>query len=267
MNIGFNWYIFVIILIFNNSFGQNVKDTSVSIDSTEFENSGNSDVFYDEYEDTNYYEDCSFDKMGELNFILSFPLAMRNKGFYHRPAGFELSYHKKIKDSQPVYYTFGISYQWYGHSSLTFFDDDLKPDYPDEWRESWTNNLIGFNFGARYYLPKNILFFQPYIGLDLKYRLLFGYTSITNVEYDETLESDTQGTNGNFGYSLTLGSLLNFDIPSTFLNLSLSFDSGGIMNYFIRKKDAGTVFYVSDYYKKAYIPNSFLTLKLGMTFF
>lgn len=266
MNIRFNWFIFIILLIFNNVFSQNVSENRDSTDSVEFENYGYYDDFYDEYEDSDY-DDYGYDKMGELNFILSFPLAMRKKGFYHKPAGFDLSYHKKFKDSQPVYYTFGISYQWYGHSSLTFYDSDFEPGYPDEWKEAWTNNLVGFNIGSRYYLPKNILFFQPYIGLDLKYRLLFAYTSITNVEYEETLESDTEGTNGNFGYSLTLGSLMNLDIPNAFLNLSLSFDSGGVMNYFIRKKDAGTVYYVSDNYKKSYIPNSFLTLRLGMTFF
>lgn len=263
-----NWYIiFAILLNFNNVYSQKTTETNDSINSTEFNNDSYSDDFFDEYENNYHYEYCSYNKMGEFNLILSFPLAMRNKGFYHKPTGIELSYHKKIKDSQPVYYTFGLSYQWYGHSSLTFYDDDFEPGYPDEWKETWTNNLIGINLGTRYYLPKNIFFLQPYIGLDLKYRLLFAYSSITNVEYAETLESDTHGTNGNFGYSLTLGSLLNFDIPNAFLNLSLSFDSGGIMNYYIKKKETGTVFYVSDYYKKSYIPNSFLTFRIGMTFY
>jgi hypothetical protein len=258
------YIVFFILLIFNNVYSQNAIEGSNFIDSPEFEDSTYSAIFLDEYNDI-YYEDHVYAKMGEINVITSFPLTMSNKGFYHRPTGVDLSYHIKIKDSQPVYFDFGLSYQWYGYSSLSFYDYGYS--YPEEWKETWTNNFISFYLGSRYYLPKNIFFLQPYIGLDLKYRLLFAFTNLTNVEYAETVESDTKGANGNFGYSMTLGTLLNIDIPDAFVNFSLSFDSGGTMNYFIKNNDASNVFYVSDYYEKSYIPNSFLTLKLGMTFF
>lgn len=221
-----------------------------------------------EYSETDeYYEKKDIRHMGELNFILSKGVFPKKRKFTHRPAGFDLAYFRQINENVPLFGTFGFSWSFYGFESLEYFEPSGTTDYGDDWEETFNANILSLNAGARYFAGKNRKSFNPYFQVDFKFRYLFGMISTKNIEYGETVDSYTKGGNGSIGFGITTGSLVNLGNDNLALNLSVTFDGGGGMKYFLRKDNPGPIVYVTDNFEQKLLPTSLLSFRIGIIFF
>lgn len=236
-------------------------------DSTEFVDQDtvfHEDDYYQEEYYYNEYSENDYTNMGELNFASSFPLLQGRRKFNHTPLGFDLAYSKQINTARPLFGIAGITYTFYGNDSYYYIDYSPLAEYEIEIRESIMTNLMHVYLGGRYFSPKSIYNLNPYIQLDFRYRYLFGFINYVDVEFMESFDSKTKGGNGSFGYGVTFGSLVNLGSDFFYLNVALTYDGGGSLKYFNRKKSPPYIFNVLDYYDQIYYPNSLLTLKIGI---
>lgn len=222
------------------------------------------DEYYDEYYDYDYYSEKDFTNMGEISFASSFPLLQGRSKFNHKPTGFDIAYSKQINSARPLFGIAGITYTFYGNDSYYYLDYSPIAEYVIEIRESIMTNLFHLYLGGRYFSPRSFHNLNPYFQLDLRYRHLFGFINYVDVEFMEAFDSKTSGGNGSFGYGITLGSLVSLGSDFVYLNVALTYDGGGSLKYFNRKKDPPFIFNVLDYYDQIYYPNSLLTLKIGI---
>jgi hypothetical protein len=245
-----------------------MSQSEIIADSTEFADQDtvyyDDEYYHEEYYDYDYYNEKDYSNMGELSFVSGFPLMQGRRKFNHSPTGFDLAYSKQISRSIPLFGISGITYTFYGSDSYHYLDYSPLSQYVIEVRESIMTNFFHLYFGGRFFSPQSFYRLNPYLQMDLRYRYLFGFINYVDVEFMESFDSRTKGGNGSFGYGITLGSLVNLGSDFVYLNIALTYDGGGSLWYFNKKKDIPYVFNVLDYYDQIYYPNSLLTLKIGI---
>jgi hypothetical protein len=224
------------------------------------------------YNDEEYYaekdeSERDFSRMGDISFSAAFPFLQNKRKFKHKPLGFDLAYSMQIKDGTPIYGLLGLNYSFYGSEAYTYYNATTIEGYGEEWEESFLTHFFTLYTGGRYFSKRSYSIFNPYCQLDLRFRYLFGMISTKNIEYGETVDSKSKGGNSSLGYGITLGSLTDINSNNVFFNFSFTFDGGGGMKYFNRKGNPGEIYFVTDYFDYNYLPNSFLTFKIGLIFY
>lgn len=224
--------------------------------------------YYSEYEFDENEDDYSGESsrrifFTDFNLITSIP--QFDDKFGHVPFGIDFNIMYQIKKTSPVFLVTGIKWMGYGSRNYTYDDYDPYDGYLYQYSQNFNNNFFSFNLGARYFYPKNIWVFNPYIQLDLRYNYYYALYSIKNDETSETLDMKFKGGNGGLGYGICLGSIINIDSPNYFPNISLTYHSGNTMELYYVDAENEFISNVSDYYDQKFFPISFLEIKLGVT--
>ena len=239
------------------------------VDSTDSVNVDTSYYYDDEYYDDEYIEeDIEEDTsgyLGEINFVMDMPDGQMKKKFNKIFYGFDLGLYKQLNKTVPMFVGGGFSYKGYDSESISYFDYSEEDGQEYEFSEDFKGNLFDIYIGAKYFSTKSFWIFNPYFQIDLEYRRAYISITETNLDLDETVNTDFRGGNSSFGYNIGVGSIMAVNSDKYYINLRVSYSSGGGLFLYKRNKETSAV-YVTDYFDKKYFPIGLITLKLGVTF-
>ena len=232
--------------------------------------SGQNDTYEESIENIEYYDDSdTYDfepnkriYFTDLNLMASIP-QFDNK-FDHLPFGIDFNILYQIKKTSSIFLVTGMKWMTYGSRSYTYDDYDPYDGYLYQFSQNFNNNFFSFNLGARYFAPKNIWVFNPYVEVDFRYNYYYALYSVKNDETSETIDMKFKGGNGGLGYGICIGSLINIKSPNYFPNFSMTYHSGNSLELYYIDDENEFLFNVSDYYDQKFFPISFLEIKLGV---
>ncbi len=276
MNIRYCIVIFIALFVFcsGEAFSQNEPVDSNYVDTTYYEGYYYDDDYYqeDEYYDDENYDDVDYsDEIEENNTLLgegniSFKSPLPPMGdFSASPFGFEIGVYKQIFESKPIYVGGSFFMDFYDNHTVYYNDYSTLDGIEYEYSESLNANMLGFGAGLKLFSPVSLWRFNPYFGMNLEWRYAFSTINVTNLDLNESENSDFEGGNSNFGYDVGIGSIVDIKSEHIYLNFKISISSGGGL-YLYQKKEEIDSLNVRDFFDRKYFPVSFLTFRFGLVF-
>ncbi len=203
--------------------------------------------------------------LGEINLLYGKPVGLMKRDFEKNALGIDIDLYKQWRKTSPLYVGGGFFILGYDSESVSYFDYNQEDGLEYEFSEDFKGRIFGVNLGAKYFSTKSIWVFAPYVQLDFEYRRAYASIEDVNIDLDETVNTEFEGGNSGFGYNISFGSIVALKSDRYFLNLKLTYSSGG--GLFLYKRNGTTsANFVIDYFDKKYIPFGIMSFKIGVVF-
>ena len=214
---------------------------------------------YDYYQDTVYHG-----WLGILDFEIKKPVSPMNDKFDALSAGFSIGVFKQVSSILPLYAGGGLYYSNYADNGVTYYAVNPDDGYEYEYEESLSGDVLGVYAGTKYFFQKSFWRFNMYTGLNLHFRYAFAVVRTTNLDLDETINTDFKGGNSGFGYELNAGTLIYVGNDNMFIDFSISYEGGGGLFLYTKKHETPSSDFIEDYYDYKYVPLSFVKINFGI---
>jgi len=224
------------------------------------------------YEEEEYLEDEydtsePFGMFFSLDFDVSTPLFESKEKLDKTVFGFQTQLLFQIKKTLPVFMGLGFSLGRYDLESVEYYD--FTEFEENLFRENMNCDVLLLEFKTRYFPEIKVEGLEPFIDLSMGFRNSFAYTSKTNVDYDETVNTRFHEADWGLGYGVGIGALVNMGYFTDELFGHISFNyQGGENSYFYLIKDnfSGTSEPIDRFDRKS-IPYQFLKFNVGIIFY
>jgi len=128
------------------------------------------------------------------------------------------------------------------------------------------SNMVGLDFGMRYYPNFSVLNIEPYIEANLGARSFYTVTKAFFPDLDETIDRETQEFNIAMGYGFSLG-LHIYVSDETAINLKTNFQFSNIARYYSELEDNPNNEFPIDNFELQTSQTDFIRYDLGVSYF
>lgn len=217
------------------------------------------------YEDD--YEEWETEPVGmlfSLDFNVSVPLFQTFEQLSKPVFGFNSVLLYQIKKEMPLFTGIAFSIGRYDNEHLEYYD--FTEFEENLFKESTSAYLMHFDLKARYFPAYTIWVFEPFVDLSIGARNSFALTTVTNVDYDESVLTRVEDSDWGLGYGAGIGTLINIDDESKnfFGHFSINFVSGQNSFLYLKNEYANGIGNPIDRFKRKSIPFRYLKIDTGI---
>ncbi|HHH53546.1 MAG TPA: hypothetical protein ENK91_07800 [Bacteroidetes bacterium] len=252
-------------LLFSVSvFSQEIEMDSIPDDTLYFDND-----YYDNYSEEDPDEsDMETSSWGLVFMDLrgDFPQILDKNSFNRNLFGFDFGVFKQMKKNSGFHFGGGVSWDFYGGETFTYFDYSPEDGYEYQYQQSFSGSILSFYLGSKFFSPKSYWIFNPYVNFDIEFRYAYAYYNITNLDLDYIQSTEMQEHDNGFGYNLGIGSLIYVKSDRAFLDISASYKTGGGLFLYEKNPENIVLNSVMDFYDYKFFPINFLTVKFGVVY-
>jgi hypothetical protein len=223
-----------------------------------------------EYIDVDDYLEPQYDPTGvfvSLDFDMEVPILLSRQNNARINWGGHMQLLYQFIRSSPIFMGFSISFGQYDHESIEYYD--FTEFEENLFKETFACSFLHLDVKSRYFPGWSFSVFEPFVDLTLGARNAYSYTTITNMDYGETVNSYSNESDWGFQYGIGLGTLIRINAlnsPNVFLHYSMNYTGGENSFVYLIKDDLSGNEEPVDRFDRKSIPYQFLKMNLGLIF-
>lgn len=220
----------------------------------------------DNYSEEEYYEYETIGMFFSFDFDVSVPIFLTRQDLKRPVYGIHTQFLYQIDKSRPVFMGIAFSIGRYDHESIEYYD--FTEFEENLFRETANCDVMHIDFKTRYFPNWTIDGLEPFFDLSFGVRNSFAYTSVTNVDYDESVNTRFHDADWGLGYGLGLGALVDMEYltgnGNVFGHFSFDFLSGENSFLYLARDDISGVDEPIERFERKSIPFQFLNIDAGI---